>query len=114
MKTLDEIETDYVNNIIDFFCREMPTHIKFNKHSEIKKAELIQRISNQIETRLLNNHLVKNYKVIINIYPIEERRDTQIDNLIDNKNIPLPEDHISVLVERRGISGFYELKYNLC
>lgn len=37
MKTLDEIETDYVNNIIEYFCKEMPTHIKFNKHSEMKR-----------------------------------------------------------------------------
>ena len=78
MKTLDEIETDYVNNIIEYFCKEMPTHIKFNKHSEMKKSELIQRISNQIETRLLNNHLVKNYLVKVNVYPKDERRDTQI------------------------------------
>ena len=115
MKTLDEIETDYVNNIIEFFCKEMSTHIKFNKHrhSETKKAELIQRISNQIETRLLNNHLVKNYLVKVNIYPKAERRDTQIENIIDNKNIPLPEDHISVLIDRKGISSFYELKYKV-
>jgi len=108
MKTLDEIETDYVNNIIEYFCKEMPTHIKFNKHSE-----LIQRISNQIETRLLNNHLVKNYLVKVNVYPKCERRDTQIENLIENKNIKLPEDHISVCIDRKGISGFYELKYKI-
>jgi len=47
MKTLDEIETDYVNNIIEFFCKEMPTH------------------------------------------------------------------HISVLIDRKGISSFYELKYKV-
>jgi len=113
MKTLDEIETEYVNNIIDYFCREMPPHIKFNKHSERKRDELIQRISRQIENRLMNTHLIKNYRVMINIYPIQERRDTQIDNLIDNKNIPLPEDHISVLIDRKGISGFCELKYKI-
>ena len=113
MKTLDEIETDYVNNIIEYFCKEMPIHIKFNKHSEMKKAELIQRISNQIDNRLLNNHLVKNYLVKVNVYPKDERRDTQIENLIENKNIPLPEDHISVCIYRKGISGFYELKYKI-
>jgi RNA-binding protein YhbY len=113
MKTLDEIETDYVNNIIEYFCKEMPIHIKFNKHSEMKKAELIQRISNQIDHRLLNNHLVKNYLVKVNVYPKDERRDTQIENLIENKNIPLPEDHISVCIDRKGISGFYELKYKI-
>ncbi len=113
MKTLDEIETDYVNNIIEYFCKEMPTHIKFNKHSETKTAELIQRISRQIDNRLLNNHLVKNYLVKVNIYPKDEKRDVQIENLIENKNIPLPEDHISVLIDRKGISGFYELKYKI-
>ena len=112
MKTLDEIETDYVNNIIEYFCKEMPIHIKFNKHSEMKKAELIQRISNQIDNRLLNNHLVKNYLVKVNVYSKDERRDVQIENLIENKNTPLLEDHISVCIDRRGIS-FYELKYKI-
>jgi RNA-binding protein YhbY len=111
MKTLDEIETDYVNNIIEYFCKEMPIHIKFNKHSEMKKAELIQRISNQIDNRLLNNHLVKNYLVKVNVYPKDERRDTQIENLIENKNVVL-EDNITVFYERRR-GEFFEYKYKL-
>ena len=113
MKTLDEIETDYVNNIIEYFCKEMPTHIRFNKNNLSSRVVLKSKISNQIETRLLNNHLVKNYLVKVNVYPKDERRDTQIENLIENKNIPLPEDHISVCIDRKGISGFYELKYKI-
>jgi hypothetical protein len=52
---------------------------------------------------------VKNYLVKVNVYPKDERRDVQIEN----KNIPLPEDHISVLIDRKGISSFYELKYKV-
>jgi hypothetical protein len=113
MKTLDEIETDYVNNIIEYFCKEMPTHIRFNKNNLSSRVVLKSKISSQIEKRLLNTYLIKNYTVTINIYPIEELRDTQIDNLIENKNIPLPEDHISVVIHRIGMSGFYELKYKI-
>ena len=110
MKALAEIELDYVRNIIEFFCREYPIHIKFNKNSGYK-AELKELISKQIQNRLVSSNLLKDYKVEINIYPKDERRNCQIDNVLEDKNIVL-EDNITVLYEyRRG--EFYEYKYKL-
>ena len=110
MKTLAEIELDYVRNIIEFFCREYPIHIKFNK-SGYKQAELRELISKQIQNRLVNSNLIKDYKVQIDVYPKDERRNCQIDNVLEDKNIVV-EDNITVLYEyRRG--EFYEYKYKI-
>jgi len=111
MKGLSEIELDYVRNIIEFFCREYPLHIKFNKQSGYKQAELKEHISKQIQMRLVNSNLLKDYKVEINVHPKDERRNCQIDNVLENKNIVL-EDYITIFYEyRRG--EFYEYKYKL-
>ena len=110
MKTLAEIELDYVRNIIEFFCIEYPNHIKFNK-SGYKLAELRELISKQIQNRLVESNLIKDYKVEINVYPKDERRNCQIDNVLEDKNVVL-EDNITVLYEyRRG--EFYEHKYKI-
>jgi hypothetical protein len=108
MKTLAEIELDYVRNVIEFFCREYPLHINFDKWS-LKQSELKELISKQIQNRLVNSNLLKDYKVEINIYPKDEKRNCQIDNVLENKNIVL-EDNITVFYEyRRG--EFFEYKY---
>jgi hypothetical protein len=111
MKTLAEIELDYVRNIIEFFCREYPIHVKFNKYSEYKQSELKELISKQIQNRLVNSNLLRNYKVQINVHPKDEKRNCQIDNVLEDKNIVL-EDNITVFYEyRRG--EFFEYKYKL-
>ena len=111
MKTLGEIELDYVRNIIEFFCREYLTHLKFNKYSDYKKTELQDMISKQIKNRLVNSNLLKDYKVQINVHPKDEKRNCQIDNVLEDKSIVL-EDNITVFYEyRRG--QFYEYKYKL-
>ena len=111
MKTLAEIELDYVRNVIEFFCKEYPTHLKFNKYSDHKKTELQDMISRQIKNRLVNSNLLKDYKVQINVHPKDEKRNCQIDNVLEDKNIVL-EDNITVFYEyRRG--EFFEYKYKL-
>ena len=111
MKTLAEIELDYVRNIIEFFCREYPTHLKFNKYSDYKKTELQDMISRQIKNRLVNSNLLRNYKVEINVYPVSEKRNCQIENVLEDKNTFL-EDNITVLYEYRQ-GEFFEYKYKL-
>jgi hypothetical protein len=111
MKNLEEIELDYVRNIIEFFCREYPIHIRLDKHSGYKKAELKDLISRQIHNRLVSSNLLKDYKVEINVHPKDEKRNCQIDNVLEDKNIVL-EDNITVFYEyRRG--EFFEYKYKL-
>lgn len=111
MKTLDEIELDYVRNIIEFFCREYQIHTKFDKYSGYKQSELQDMISRQIKNRLVNSNLLKDYKVQINVHPKDEKRNCQIDNVLEDKNIVL-EDNITVFYERRR-GEFFEYKYKL-
>ena len=122
MKTLDEIELEYVRNTIGFFCREYTAsfplglitgtelHINFDKWL-YKQSEIKELISKQIQNRLVNSNLLKDYKVQINVHPKDEKRNCQIDNVLENKNIVL-EDNITVFYEyRRG--EFFEYKYKL-
>ena len=109
MKTLAEIELDYVRNVIEFFCREYPLHINFDKWS-LKQSELKELISKQIESRLVSSDILKDYKIQINVYPKDEKRNCQIDNILDDKSVVL-EDNITVFYERRG--EFFEYKYKL-
>ena len=122
MKTLDEIELDYVRNTIGFFCREYTAsfplglitgtelHINFDKWL-YKQSEIKELISKQIQNRLVNSNLLKDYKVQINVHPKDEKRNCQIDNVLEDKSIVL-EDNITVFYEyRRG--QFYEYKYKL-
>ena len=111
MKNLEEIELDYVGNIIEFFCREYQIHTKFDKYSGYKQSELQDMISRQIKNRLVNSNLLKDYKVEINIYPKDERRNSQIDNVLEDKNTFL-EDNITVFYEKHS-GQFYEYKYKL-
>ena len=109
-KNLAEIELDYVRNIIEFFCRQYPRQIKFNKYSEYKHSELKELISKQIQNRLVSSNILKDYKIQINVYPKDEKRNCQIDNVLDNKSVVL-EDNITVFYERRR--EFFEYKYKL-
>jgi len=122
MKNLGEIELDYVRNTIGFFCREYTAsfplglitgtelHINFDKWL-YKQSEIKELISKQIQNRLVNSNLLKDYKVQINVHPKDEKRNCQIDNVLEDKNIVL-EDNITVLYEyRRG--EFFEYKYKL-
>lgn len=111
MKTLSEIELDYVRNIIEFFCKQYARQIKFNKHSEYKQSELKELISKQIENRLVSSNILKDYKIQINVYPKDEKRNCQIDNVLEDKSVVL-EDNITVFYERRR-GEFFEYKYKL-
>lgn len=109
-KNLSEIELDYARNIIEFFCIEYLRLIKFNKYSEYKQSELKELISKQIESRLVSSDILKDYKIQINVYPKNEKRNCQIDNILNDKSVVL-EDNITVFYERRG--KFFEYKYKL-
>ena len=110
MKSLDQIELDYIKDIIEFFCREYTKMIKFDG-SGYKQAELLSMISKQIDVRLVSTRLLYDYKVNINVYPKYEKRNAQIENVLEGKNIIL-EDNIHIFYEKsRGY--IYEYMYKL-
>ena len=64
MKTLAEIELDYVRNTIEFFCREYQIHTKFDKYSGYKQSELQDMISRQIKNRFRKSSDSTKHRII--------------------------------------------------
>lgn len=106
MKTLEEIESEYIRDVILFFCREYTTI--FNK---ISIENISNRVSKQINDRLLTKNLISDYKVQVNIHPKDEKRDSIIDNILEDKSIL--EDNIIVYYQRRRGDKINEIKYKI-
>lgn len=105
MRTLPEIESDYINGVILFFCREYTTMYISKPH------DISDMISKQIHERLLRTNLIFDYKVHVNIHPKDEMRDSIIDNILEDKSIL--EDNIVVYYQRRRADSIKELKYKI-
>lgn len=110
MKNLNDIELDYIRSIIEFFCREYPPHIKFDKYDNYKKSELISLISNQIVNRLVKTNLITDFTVRVNVHPMDEKRNCQIENILEDKNVVLS-DNITVYYQRNR--EFLKFEYKL-
>lgn len=106
MRTLVEIESEYIRDVILFFCREYTTI--FNK---ISIENISYRVSKQINDRLLTKNLISDYKVQVNIHPKDEMRDSIIDNILEDKSIL--EDNIIVYYQRRRGDKINEIKYKI-
>lgn len=105
-KTLSEIEIQYVGDIVKFFCEQYILMVKPNRID--RREELQKLIANQIENRLLNTNLIRNYRVEVILYPINERRDVVIDNLLEDKDTEVG-SKINVSIEHRDRTmDFYE------
>jgi len=107
MRTLVEIELDYIRDIIEYFCRYYTTMYINNPES----LEITNLISKQINDRLLTTNLIVDYKVKVNIYPKDEKRDSVINNILEDKSIL--EDNIVVYYQRRRGDSIKELKYKI-
>lgn len=107
MKNLEEIESKYISDVILFFCREYTT-IYANK---ISIENISNRISKQINDRLLTKNLIIDYKVQVNIHPKDEMRDSIIDNILEDKSIL--EDNVVVYYQRRRGDKINEIKYKI-
>lgn len=107
MRTLVEIELDYIRDIIEYFCRYYTTMYINNPES----LEITNLISKQINDRLLTTNLIIDYKVKVNIYPKDEKRDSVINNILEDKSIL--EDNIVVYYQRRRGDKINEIKYKI-
>ena len=107
MRTLVEIELDYIRDIIEYFCRYYTTMYINNPES----LEITNLISKQINDRLLTTNLIVDYKVKVNIYPKDEKRDSVINKILEDKSIL--EDNIVVYYQRRRGDSIKELKYKI-
>ena len=77
MKNLREIEAEYCREIVLFFCREIyaMTILKSNAKQEFERM-----LSRQIESRLMETHMIRNYR--IKYMDLEARRDAKLENLL--------------------------------
>ncbi len=107
MRTLVEIELDYIRDIIEYFCRYYTT-MYINKPPSL---EITNLISKQINDRLLITNLIVDYKVDVNIYPKDEMRESIIDNILEDKSIL--EDNIVVYYQRMRADKINEIKYKI-
>ena len=64
MRTLVEIELDYIRDIIEYFCRYYTTMYINNPES----LEITNLISKQINDRLLTTNLIIDYKVKVKCF----------------------------------------------
>jgi len=107
-KSLTDINKSYIKDIIDFFVREYSimylTNIKNKQidgvlrwHESGFPNKLKEGIERQIENRLFKNNLIKDFKVVINVTPLQERRDNKISSIIQNVDL-LENDNIAVYI----------------
>ena len=77
MKNLNEIEAEYCREIVLFFCREIyaMTILKSNAKQEFERM-----LSRQIESRLMETHMIRNYR--IKYMDLEVRRDAKLERLL--------------------------------
>lgn len=113
MKTLEEIESEYIRDVILFFCREYTSIFLLHSFINFKISieNISNRVSKQINDRLLTKNLISDYKVQVNIHPKDEKRDSIIDNILEDKSIL--EDNIIVYYQRRRGDKINEIKYKI-
>ena len=108
MKSLNDIEKKYCNEIVEFFSREYSSISHINQDRKIFGEEKVSEemnilISRQIETRLLDTRLIRNFRVEVNIHPKSEKRDVSIDNILENRNDAVV-DNVIVLLEYKDLT----------
>ena len=77
MKNLREIEAEYCREIVLFFCREIYEMTFGKTHA---RQEFERGLSHQIESRLMETHMIRNYR--IKYMDLEARRDAKLESLL--------------------------------
>lgn len=99
-KNLFDIEKQYCIDVTKFFINQYGRQFKQKKNADERRISIQSLLTNQIENRLYHINLIKNYKVDVLIFPISVKRDTQIDNVLENKDENIT-DRITVYFEFR-------------
>jgi hypothetical protein len=105
-KSLDEIDKDligierqYCIDVVKFFNAEFGKRLL---HKELPGNRTQTLIGKQIESRLMVTHLIRSYRVEVNIYPLSDKRDNEITNVLENKS-NIMRDNIRVYLETRSL-----------
>jgi hypothetical protein len=110
---LIEIEKNYIENIVSFFCKagvEMYLHQKKDNETGIRLKNFI---SNQIERRLLSTNLIENFEVKIEFNNnLRNVRDYRISEVLGNY-CEYPKSIITVNIRHNMGMQFYQIEYEI-
>lgn len=95
MKELHEIERDYIEGIISFFCRKS-IEIFGSKYHNYHDIEIW--IENHLRKRLVETNLIHDYMIKVNIYDISDIRDYRIEKILGN-DFSEPKNNIEVCIK---------------
>ena len=96
MKELHEIERDYIEGIISFFCRKSMDVFGIKNNSS--SFDIKYWIDNHIRKRLVETNLIYDYIVKVNIYNISDIRDYRINKVLGN-DFSEPRNNIEVSIK---------------
>lgn len=108
-KNLTDVELNYIKDIIEYFCS---LGMKLILQNPIYSIDRVRDLINKgIENRLFNTNIIIDYKIELNFYSKDEKRDYKISNLLEDKNNP-SEDNIKILYRYKN-GEFYEYEYKI-
>lgn len=99
MKSLYEIQSRYAEEVIEYLCsyyvdlfrRESP-----DLHQN--KDRIVLMIGKMIDQMLCNTHIVKEYKIESNLYPLEEIRENRIKSVLYGSELLVQEIRVLVVM----------------
>lgn len=96
MKELHEIERDYIEGIISFFCRKSMEVFGLKNNS--RKNDITNFIQSHINKRLVETNLIYSCLVVVNIDNISDIRDYKISKILGS-DISKPRNSIEVSIK---------------
>ena len=111
MKELHEIERDYIENIIEFFCAKSLELFTGRTSSSFNSHEITSWIESKIRKRLFESNLITDYRIVVNFYDIAKTRDMKIEQLLGTSLVK-PKNSIEVSV-RYGNRDFETFEYEI-
>jgi hypothetical protein len=102
-KSLFDIEKQYCIDVTKFFCDQYGIQFKQKENADERRTSIQSLITNQIENRLYHTNLIKDYKVDVLVFPLSEKREIRIDNVLEDKDEDTT-DRITICLEFRDCS----------
>lgn len=96
MKELHEIERDYIENIISFFCRKSMEVFGLKNNS--RKNDITNFIGSHINKRLVETNLIYSCMVLVNIDNISDIRNYKIGKILGSDSSE-PRNNIEVSIK---------------
>jgi hypothetical protein len=100
-KNIIDIEKQYCTDIIQYYLNDLLSNSRKINDPAAFRNEIKTRLSGVIESRLLQTNLIIDYKVDVNIFPLSEKRNHQIDNILTNSYVDVI-DRVTVLLKYRS------------